>query len=59
LVLRADSAYYQSDVPASVLRRKAYFSVTARLLAPVCTREQAPRKARGCQLQGTFSRHVR
>jgi len=59
LVLRADSAYYQPDVPASVLRRKACFSVTARLLAPVCRREQAPRRARCCQLQGTFSGHLR
>ncbi len=35
LVLRADSAFYQSDVIASVLRRKACFSITARQLPPV------------------------
>ncbi len=35
LVLRADSAFYQSDVIAAVLRRKAYFSITARQLPPV------------------------
>ena len=32
LVLRADSAFYQSDVIAAVLRHKAYFSITARML---------------------------
>jgi len=37
LVLRADSAFYASDVIAAVLRRKACFSITARLLAPVRT----------------------
>ncbi len=37
LVLRADSAFYQSDVIAAVGRRKASFSITARLLAPVRT----------------------
>jgi hypothetical protein len=31
LVLRADSAFFQSDVVAAVLRRKACFSITARL----------------------------
>ena len=35
LVARMDSAYYQSDVVASVLRHKAHFSITARLLPPV------------------------
>ena len=35
LVLRADSAFYQSDVIAAVLRAKACFSITARFLAPV------------------------
>jgi hypothetical protein len=35
LVLRADSAFFQSDVVAAVLRRKACFSITARLNAPV------------------------
>ena len=35
LVLRADSAFFQSDVIAAVLRRKACFSITARLTAPV------------------------
>jgi len=35
VVLRADSAFYSSDVIAAVLRRKAYFSVTARLNPPV------------------------
>ena len=35
LVLRADSAFFQSDVIAAVLRRKACFSVTARLNTPV------------------------
>jgi len=35
LVLRADSAFYQSDVIAAVLRRKACFSITARQLPPV------------------------
>ena len=35
LVLRADSAFFQSDVIAAVLRRKARFSITARLNAPV------------------------
>ncbi len=35
LIARMDSAYYQSDVVASVLRHKAYFSITARLLPPV------------------------
>jgi hypothetical protein len=35
LVLRADSAFYQSDVIASVLRHKACFSITARMLPPV------------------------
>jgi Transposase DDE domain group 1 len=35
LVLRADSAFYQSDVVAAVLRRKACFSITARLNPPV------------------------
>jgi len=35
LVLRADSAFYSSDVIAAVLRRKACFSITARLLPPV------------------------
>jgi len=35
LVLRADSAFYQCDVITAVLRAKACFSVTARLLPPV------------------------
>ncbi|MDP3712171.1 MAG: IS1380 family transposase [Mycobacteriales bacterium] len=35
LVLRADSAFFQSDVIAAVLRRKACFSITARLNTPV------------------------
>jgi len=35
LVLRADSAYYNSDVTAAVLRAKARFSITARMLPPV------------------------
>jgi len=35
LVLRADSAYYQCDVVAAVLRAKACFSITARQLPPV------------------------
>jgi hypothetical protein len=35
LVLRADSAFFQSDVLAAVLRRKACFSITARLNPPV------------------------
>ena len=35
LVLRADSAFFQSDVIAAVLRQKAGFSVTARLNPPV------------------------
>ena len=35
LVLRADSAYYNSDVTAAVLRHRAHFSITARRLPPV------------------------
>jgi len=35
LVLRADSAFYSSDVIDAVLRRKACFSITARQLPPV------------------------
>ena len=35
LIARMDSAYYQSDVVASVLRHRAHFSITARLLPPV------------------------
>ena len=35
LVLRADSAFYSSDVIAAVLRRRACFSITARQLPPV------------------------
>ena len=35
LVLRADSAFFQSNVIAAVLRQKACFSITARLLPPV------------------------
>jgi hypothetical protein len=35
LVLRADSAFFQSNVVAAVLRRKACFSITARLNPPV------------------------
>ena len=35
LIARMDSAYYQSDVVAAVLRHKAQFSITARLLPPV------------------------
>ena len=35
LVLRADSAFFSSDVIAAVLRRKACFSITARLNPPV------------------------
>ncbi len=34
-MLRADSAFYSSEVIAAVLRAKACFSITARLLAPV------------------------
>ena len=34
-MLRADSAFFQSDVIAAVLRRKACFSITARLNPPV------------------------
>lgn len=35
LVLRADSAFFQSDVIAAVLRRRACFSITARLNSAV------------------------
>ncbi len=35
LVLRADSAFFQSDVIAAVLRRNACLSITARLNTPV------------------------
>lgn len=35
LIARMDSAYYQSDVVAAVLRHKARFSITARLNPPV------------------------
>jgi len=35
LVLRADSAFFQSDVIAAVLRHRACFSITARLNPPV------------------------
>lgn len=35
LVLRADSAFFQSDVIGAALRRKACFSITARLNPPV------------------------
>ncbi len=35
LVLRADSAFYSSEVIAAVLRRKACFSITSRLNPPV------------------------
>ena len=35
LVLRADSAYYNSDVTAAALRHQARFSLTARMLPPV------------------------
>ena len=35
LVLRADSAFFQCDVIAAVLRHKACFSITARLNPPV------------------------
>jgi hypothetical protein len=35
LVLRADSAFFQSDVIGAVLRRRACFSITARLNLPV------------------------
>ena len=35
LVLRADSAFFQSEVIAAVLRHKACFSITARLNPPV------------------------
>ena len=35
LVLRADSAFFQSNVIAAALRQKACFSITARLLPPV------------------------
>ena len=41
LVLRGDSAFYSSDVIAAVLRAKARFSITARLLAPVRTAIEA------------------
>jgi len=37
LVLRADSAYYNSDVTAAALRHQARFSITARMLPPVRT----------------------
>ncbi len=35
LVLRADSAFYQCDVIAAVLRQQAHYSITARMLSPV------------------------
>jgi hypothetical protein len=35
LIARMDSAYYQADVVAAVIRHKAHFSITARLLPPV------------------------
>jgi hypothetical protein len=35
LIARMDSAFYQADVVAAVLRHKAAFSITARLLPPV------------------------
>jgi hypothetical protein len=35
LIARMDSAYYQADVVAAVLRQQAHFSITARLLPPV------------------------
>lgn len=35
LILRADSAYFNSDVTAAVLRAKARFSITARMFPPV------------------------
>ena len=35
LVLRADSAFFSSEVIAAVLRRKACFSITARLNPPI------------------------
>ncbi len=35
LITRMDSAFYQADVVAAVLRHKAHFSITARLLPPV------------------------
>jgi hypothetical protein len=35
LIARMDSAYYQADVVAAVLRQQARFSITARLLPPV------------------------
>lgn len=35
LIARMDSAYYQADIVASVLRHKAHYSITARLLPPV------------------------
>ena len=38
LVLRADSAFFQSDVIAAVLRQKAGFSITARLNRPSARR---------------------
>jgi hypothetical protein len=35
LIARMDSAFYQSDIVAAVLRHKAHYSITARLLPPV------------------------
>ena len=35
LITRMDSAFYQSDIVAAVLRHKAHYSITARLLPPV------------------------
>jgi hypothetical protein len=35
LIARMDSAFYQSDVVAAVLRQQAHYSITARLLPPV------------------------
>ena len=35
LIARMDSAFYQSDIVAAVLRHQAHYSITARLLPPV------------------------
>jgi hypothetical protein len=35
LIARMDSAFYQADVVAAVLRHRAHYSITARLLPPV------------------------
>jgi len=47
LVLRADSAFFQSDVIAAVLRAKACFSITARLNQPSARRSKPSPRTRG------------